>query len=168
MYFPQSRKIDSHLVKLISIFVEKQDIIDSEKHQGKENLESDVVLSIVADGLQSIGYKVEKSKKRDDKIRVPVLYGLNGQVDLAFEVDGYCEETQTVIEVEAGRAVVNYQFLKDFYEACMMQDIHYFCVAVKNRYGTSKDFEKVCRFFKALYASNRMQVPLNGVLIIGY
>lgn len=67
---------------------------------------------------------------------------------MAFEVDGYSEDLQTVIEVEAGRAVTNYQFLKDFYEACMMQGVQYFCIAVKNTYRTSNDFEKVCNFFK--------------------
>lgn len=168
MYFPQSRLIESHLESLVSVFKEKQDEIDSETHFGTNNLESDFVLSCVAHGLEAIGYKVEKSKKKEDKIRVPVLYGMNGKANLAFEVDGYCKEYQTVIEVEAGRAVVNYQFLKDFYEACMMQGIQYFCVAVKNKYRTSKDFEKVCNFFQALYVSNRMEIPLKGVLVIGY
>ena len=168
MYFPQNKIIETHLESLISVFREKQDEIDSETHQGTDNLESDLVLSYVAQGLERIGYDVEKSKKKEDKIRVPVLYGMNGQVNLAFEVDGYCKEHQTVIEVEAGRAVVNYQFLKDFYEACMMQGVRFFCVAVKNKYRSSKDFEKVCNFFQALYVSNRMDIPLEGVLVIGY
>lgn len=168
MFFPQNKRINSHLKQVISVFEEKQVEIDSETHSGKDNLESDFVLAYVAPGLESIGYAVEKSKKKDDKIRVPVLFGLNGQVNLAFEVDGYCKAHQTVIEVEAGRAVVNYQFLKDFYEACMMQDVRYFCVAVKNKYRTSKDFDKVCNFFQALYVSNRMDIPLEGVLVIGY
>ncbi len=168
MYFPQSKKIEAHLEQLISVFKDNQTEIDSETHLGTDNLESDLVLACVAPGLEEIGYAVEKSKKKDDKIRVPVLYGVNGEVNLAFEVDGYCKEHQTVMEVEAGRAVVNYQFLKDFYESCMMQDVRYFCVAVKNKYRTSKDFDKVCSFFQALYVSNRMSIPLEGVLVIGY
>lgn len=168
MFFPQNKIIETHLESLISVFREKQDEIDSETHQGTDNLESDLVLSYVSQGLERIGYDVEKTKKKEDKIRVPVLYGMNGQVNLAFEVDGYCKKHQTVIEVEAGRAVVNYQFLKDFYEACMMQGVRFFCVAVKNKYRSSKDFEKVCNFFQALYVSNRMDIPLEGVLVIGY
>ena len=168
MFFPQNKIIETHLESLISVFREKQDEIDSETHQGTDNLESDLVLSYVSQGLERIGYDVEKSKKKEDKIRVPVLYGMNGQVNLAFEVDGYCKKHQTVIEVEAGRAVVNYRFLKDFYEACMMQGVRFFCVAVKNKYRSSKDFEKVCNFFQALYVSNRMDIPLEGVLVIGY
>ena len=168
MYFPQNRRIEPHLLEVIQVFEDEKNEIDSDTHQGEDNLVSDVVLSFVADGLERIGYRVEKSKKKEDKIRVPVLFKLNGQVDLAFEVDAYSEALQTVIEVEAGRAVVNYQFLKDFYEACMMQGVKYFCVAVKNQYNKTKDFDKVCDFFKALFVSNRMSIPLEGVLVIGY
>lgn len=80
MFFPQNKIIETHLESLISVFREKQDEIDSETHQGTDNLESDLVLSYVSQGLERIGYDVEKSKKKEDKIRVPVLYGMNGQV----------------------------------------------------------------------------------------
>ncbi len=168
MSFPQNKRIQPHLVNLISVFEEKQLEIDSETHLWEDNLKSDLVLSYLANGLERIGYVVEKAKKKEEKIRIPVLFGMNGQENLAFEVDAYCKEYQTVLEVEAGRAVVNYQFLKDFYEACMMQDVKYFCVAVKNKYRTSNDFEKVCNFFQALYVSNRISIPLEGILVIGY
>ena len=168
MYFPQNCKIESHLAQIIDAFNKVHDDIDSETHSGTSNLESDKVLACVAPGLESIGYSVERSKKKEDKIRVPVLFGVNGKTNLAFEVDGYSSEVKTVIEVEAGRAVVNYQFLKDFYEACMMQEVEYFCIAVRNTYRGSKDFEKVCNFFQTLYISNRIQVPLKGILVIGY
>lgn len=149
---------------MVNVFIENGILIDSDHN----TLSSDEVLSCVREGLEKIGYSVEKSKKKTDKIRVPVLYGQNGKVNLAFEVDAYSEKTNTVIEVEAGRAVVNYQFLKDFYETCMMQGVKFFCVAVRNKYRDSKDFEKVCNFFQTLYISNTMKIPLEGVLIIGY
>ena len=154
MYFPQNKKIAPHLVEIINVFKQSQEKFDSETHKGTENLESNMVLSFVAPRLEEIGFRIEKSKKKTDKIHIPVLHGKNGKVILAFEVDGYSEDLQTVIEVEAGRAVTNYQFLKDFYEACMMQGVQYFCIAVKNTYRTSNDFEKVCNFFQALYISN--------------
>jgi hypothetical protein len=37
-----------------------------------------------------------------------------------------------VVEVEAGRGVVNYQFLKDFFEACTMVGVEKLCIAVRN------------------------------------
>lgn len=80
---------------------------------------------------------------------------------------------KTVIEVEAGQATINYKFLKDFYEACLMDDIDYLCIAVCNeyKYGTNQhsfDFKKVTEFFDAMYMSNRVSIPLKGILIVGY
>lgn len=168
MFFPQTDKIPNHLIEIIEAFKEKSDEIDSEKHLGNKNLESNKVLKILAPLLSKNGYNVERSKKAEDKIKMPVLFGKNGKVELNFEVDAFSEEYSTVIEVEAGRAVCNYQFLKDFYESCMMNNVDYFVAAVKNIYRGSNDFEKVCDFFRALYSSNRMTVPLKGILVIGY
>ena len=175
IYFPQNRIIETHLQKIIKVFENNQEIIASEQTM---NLKSDEVLAVIASDLEDVGYQVEKSKKSMDLIRVPVLFGRNGKINLAFEVDAYSKESQTVIEVEAGRGVANYQFLKDYYESCMMQDVKYFCVAVKNEYKTkekktgkvkiSYDFEKVCSFFETLYLSGKVITPLEGVLVIGY
>ena len=85
-----------------------------------------------------------------------------------FDADAYNEEKGIVVEVEAGRAVTNYQFLKDLFEACVMSDVNYLVIAVRNEYRNSLDFEKVITFFNTLYTSNRLQLPLKGVLIIGY
>lgn len=167
MYFPQNKEIEPHLKNVVDVFKQNQNSIDSYAH-AETNLKSDEVLTQVSDGLEKIGFLVEKSKKLDDKIRIPVLFGKNGEVNLAFEVDAFSEETGTVIEIEAGRGVCNYQFLKDFYEACMMQGVKYFCVAIKNKYRESNDFEKVCKFFQALYLSKKIEIPLKGILIIGY
>jgi hypothetical protein len=51
---------------------------------------------------------------------------------------------------QAGRAVVNNQFLKDFFQACMMDEVEYLALAVRNLYGKSNDFERVCVFFETL------------------
>ena len=97
-----------------------------------------------------------------------MLFGRNGKIEKSFEADAYNDKYGYVIEVEAGRGVTNYQFLKDFFEACTMSNVQQLCIAVRNVYRSSDDFEKVCRFFEALYASNRLIVPLSGILIIGY
>ena len=107
-----------------------------------------------------------------DNIEVPVLFGRNGVVTKSFEADAYNQATKTVIEVEAGRALTNYQFLKDLFEACMMNEAEYLVIAVRNIYATksssSKDFEKIEQFFDTLYQSERLQLPLSGILLIGY
>ena len=168
MYFPQNKRIEKHLLEVVNVFQKNNNKIDSDKFCGDNSLVSNEVLNIISNDLQDLGYEVEKSKKDKDKISVPVLFEKNGQVSLKFEVDAFSADLYTVIEVEAGRAVTNYQFLKDFYEACMMQDVKYFCVAVRNTYKNKQDFEKVCDFFVSLFVSNRVKIPLEGILVIGY
>ena len=84
-----------------------------------------------------------------------------------------CGQNRPLTTVEAGQATINYKFLKDFYEACLMDDIDYLCIAVCNeyKYGTNQhsfDFKKVTEFFDAMYMSNRVSIPLKGILIVGY
>ena len=118
--------------------------------------------------LQRLGYEVEKSKKKIDKVRVPVLFGNLGKEELAFEADAYSQKNKTVIEVEAGRAVANYQFLKDMFQASMMVETDYLILAVRNLYKGSNDFEKVNKFLEAVYLTQKIKLDLKGILLIGY
>lgn len=116
----------------------------------------------------SIGFSVEKSKLLEDRIKVPVLFGRNGKLEKSFEADAFDTQYRTVLEIEAGRGVTNYQFLKDLFQACMMYNINYLVTAVRNIYRKSQDFNKVIAFYDTLYASKRLNLPLKGLLIIGY
>jgi hypothetical protein len=49
-----------------------------------------------------------------------------------------------------------------------MVDVEYLCVAVCQVYKGSEDFEKVYGSVDVLYTSGRLQLPLKGVLLIGY
>ena len=168
MYFPKNKTPDIVSNKIVEAFSSVAPNIDSYTYRYSSN----DVLAIARPYLEKIGFDVEKNKKSQGKVTVPVLYGLNGRIEKSFDADGYYKESGYVVEVEAGRGVINYQFLKDFFEACTMADVNYLCIAVRNIYESgnlrSNDFERVCRFFEALYASNRLEVPLSGILIIGY
>lgn len=50
----------------------------------------------------------------------------------------------------------------------MMVGVMEAAIAVRKTYRNSNDFEKVCGFFEILCASSRLQLRLNGVLLIGY
>lgn len=89
-------------------------------------------------------------------------------MEKAFDADGYNSDTRTVIEVEAGRGVLNNQFLKDLFQACMMHEVDNLVIAVRNIYKNNEDFNVVVTFFETLYASGRLQLPLKNILIIGY
>jgi pyruvate-formate lyase-activating enzyme len=164
VYFPKYRPIPKHLIEIVDVFKEKHTPINSETN----HLASNEVLLSITEELQNLGYKVETGKKRKEKIEVPVLYGTNGTIEKGFDADAVNIDLKTVIEVEAGRAVTNYQFLKDLFQSMVMIDIEYLVIAVRNSYRKKKDFEMVERFLDVLYSSDRFHVPLKGILIVGY
>lgn len=164
VFFPKSKKAPLLALQVVSIFQSATQEISSEDHY----LDSNEVLRKVAPGLVAAGFQVESGKKAVDKISVPVLFGINGRLEKSFDADAYHEAAGFVIEVEAGRAIINNQFLKDLFQACMMHDVKYLAIAVRNTYRGTKDFERVVRFFDTLYASSRLQLPLEGILILGY
>lgn len=164
-YFPQSDRPTEMAGKIVEVFINCADDIDSQTHPIQI---SDEVLSKIADGLISLGFQIETGKKKEQKIHVPVLFGRNGLIEKSFEADAYHRSENFVLEAEAGRGVTNYQFLKDLFQASMMHGVEYLAIAVRNIYRSSQDFEKVFKFFDTLYKSNRLSLPLKGILIIGY
>jgi hypothetical protein len=139
--------------------------IESKTHPG---MSSNDVLKLVRPGLIALGFEVEGGSRIVDRIRVPVLFGANGRIDKAFDADAWHREEGVVVEVEAGRGVTNYQFLKDLFEACMMHGVKYLVIAVRNLYRRNDDWKVVTTFFDTMYASQRLKLPLAGILAIGY
>jgi len=163
-YFPKSKTIPAHLKESVIVFQNCENEITSEK----QNYASNQVLDKLRESLELLGFQIEKSKKNEDKIKVPVLFGLNGKLEKYFDADGYHIDYKTVIEVEAGRAVSNYQFLKDLFQACMMTEVDYLIIVVRKTYRENPDFHNVVTFFDVLFSSGRLSLPLSGILIIGY
>lgn len=162
--FPRSFGITEQVNKAINCFEKNFHLIDSEHF----NYSSNEVLEIVREDLENIGFKIEKSKRQDDKIRVPVLFGLNNKIDKFFDADGISEDLSIVLEVEAGRAYRNNQFLKDIFQACMMPSVEYLILTVRNTYHNSDDFQSIFAFIETLYVNGRLQLPLKGIVLIGY
>jgi hypothetical protein len=164
-YFPRSDKPTALALSVVAAFEAVADDIDSATHA---KLESNQVLAKVEPQLTLCGFQVETGKTAAKKIRVPVLFGRNGRLEKAFDADAYYEAQGFVVEVEAGRGVTNNQFLKDLFQACMMHGVKYLAIAVRNVYRENPDFERAEKFFQTLYASNRLKLPLDGILLIGY
>ena len=164
IFFPRSTRCPELGLAVVSAFEAAAEGIDSEHN----DLSSDQVLSRVAPHLARLGFRVETGKTANEKVSVPVLFGRNGSLDKSFEADAYHEQAGFVVEVEAGRGVVNNQFLKDLFQACMMHGVRHLAIAVRATYRGNRDFERVVVFFETLYASDRLQLPLDGILVIGY
>jgi hypothetical protein len=163
-YFPHYEMIPNHLRELVNIFKKNKNSFSSENYQ----LESNEVLRILTEDLKKLDFEVESGKSSSKKIKIPVLFGKNGKIDKSFEVDAFKKKTKTILEVEAGRACANNQFLKDIFQACVIVDVEYLVVAVRNIYRKSNDFEKIRLFLETLYSSKKFLIPLKGILLIGY
>jgi hypothetical protein len=163
--FPKSRATTPVVRSAVSVLEKNFGIIDS---HSQVDLQSNDVLAVLREDLVEIGFEIETGKSADQKIKVAVLYGLNGQTTKTFDADGFHRGEGVVLEVEAGRAVSNYQFLKDLFQACAMQEAKHLLIAVRNDYRGSKDFDKVLNFMETLYASARLVLPLESVTIVGY
>jgi hypothetical protein len=165
VYFPKSSPPPEFGLGIVSLFEELAETIDSRTRTAQS---SDTVMAQLRPGLEGLGFRVEKGKSAEDKIVVPVLFGRKGKVLKCFNADAHAASKGWVLEVEAGRAVDNNQFLKDIFQACMMHDVLHLAVAVRNEYRGSDDFAKVEGFLETLYVSGRLQLPLRGILLIGY
>ena len=162
--FPRSFGITKQVQAAILCFENNFHLIDSTQF----NYNSNEVLEIVRKDLENINFKIERSKKQKDKIRVPVLFGLNNKIDKFFDADGISEDLSIVLEVEAGRAYRNNQFLKDIFQACMMPSVEYLILAVRNTYHGTDDFQSIFAFLETLYVNGRLKLPLKGIVLIGY
>ena len=169
--FPRSMKVEGKLERVLEIMSEFHHEFNSENKDSVEaHRKSNEVLAYITEGLEKEEFKVEKGK--NNKITVTVLYGLNGVPEKSFDADALHEKEKIVIEIEAGRAWANHQFLKDIVQACLMPEVDYLVLAVKNKYWTkntsSEDFNNIRTFLESMYTSERLKLPLKGILLIGY
>lgn len=163
-FFPRSQGITKPIQEVISCFEKEVDKIKSPDF----NLSSNEVLEVIRPHLENFGFTCETGKSKEKKISVPVLFGYDNKIDKAFNADAVSADGKIVIEIEAGRATENNQFLKDVFQACMMFEVEYLVIVVRNVYRGHKDFEIIHTFLETLYISNRLHLPLKGILLIGY
>lgn len=162
--FPRSFGVTDEIRAVIACFERNYDKIKSPDNK----LSSDGVLKVISGDLKQLNFKVEESKAKIDKIEVAVLFTLNNQPDKYFHADAVSADGKIVLEVEAGRAYRNNQFLKDIFQACMMPEVDYLIISVRNFYHGTNDFNSIFQFLETLYISGRLQLPLKGIVLIGY
>lgn len=76
-YFPKNQLLPEILRQVVDIFIAQEHLISSQTHL----LHSNDVLHILSEPLMALGFKVEVSKRLEDKIRIPVLFGRNGEME---------------------------------------------------------------------------------------
>lgn len=162
--FPRSVGLTCELKAIVGCFSDVYEAIKSPDN----TLNSDGVLKHLRPGLEMLGFQVEGGKSKDEKIPVPVLFGLNNRIDKHFDADALSSDGRIVIEGEAGRALVNNAFLKDIFQAAMMHGVEYLVLAVRNDYRGGDDFSRIHAFLETLYISSRLNLPLKGIILLGY
>lgn len=163
-FFPRSHGITPEIDTVVKCFEAVKYEIDSKCN----TLNSNGVLAILRPYLDRHNFSVEAGKKKNEKIPVPVLFGENNSIDRQFFADALSKDGRIVIEVEAGQAVDNNKYIKSIFQACLMFDVEYLVLAVRKVYRNRADYEMVSSFLETLYISNRLKLPLKGILLIGY
>jgi hypothetical protein len=140
-----------------------------------KGLKSDEVLDVLRADLASLGFDVEASKKKDDKILRPVFFGENGVPTLQYEIDAYHSEWRCGLEVEAGRAWMSNAVYRDLIQALTMVHVDTLILAVSNEYkfksggkrAVSRDYNNTCVVAQAVFGHSRVRMPY-GLVVVGY
>jgi len=168
-YYPSRDRAPDWVAGLVGSFAAVRETIDSRTHSG---VSSDQVLAAVRSGIETDGYRVETGKTTTRKITRPVLFGENGKAEVAYDVDGFHPDHGVVLEVEAGRGAANNADYRDIIRASLMVDARYLALAMMLDYrgGNQKlrSYEQTRARVDAIYASDRLRLPLDGLLLIGY
>lgn len=141
-----------------------------------DGLTSDKVLGYLRPGLEAIGYRVETGKTRVERIALPVLYGNEGQERVRYEVDAVHDELGVVVEVEAGQGARGNAVYRDLVRTSLIVDARFLVLGVMSQYRHQSGCrEVVVRSYQdakdqldAIYASQRLRLPFEGVLLFGY
>ena len=122
--------------------------------------------------MLALGFMTETSKKKGGRIKRPVLFGENGTPRVAYEVDAFHNEHRIVVEVEAGRGAANNADYRDIVRSSLILDADYLVLLQPFSYRSSNltiaAYAKTREQLDALYASDRLKLPFDGLLLIGY
>jgi hypothetical protein len=137
-------------------------------------LTSDAALGIMRPGLEEMGFEVEDGRSR--RLRRPVLFGEQGVPRVTYEVDAYHPESQILLEVEAGRGWMGNAVYRDLVRTSLIVGARFLVIGmlIEYRYKSggretvNRSYEEAKNLLDAIYASRRLALPFEGVLLFGY
>lgn len=171
--FPRTQTPPTFIAQVVDVFERHCDKI-STAHLDKGPT-SDQALAVLRADLVGLGFEVEASKRKRDKIKRPVFFGENAQPDRQYEVDAWHPKWRAGLEVEAGRAWMGNAVYRDLIQALVMVDMDHLLLAVPQmyRYTTggratvSRDYQNTISVAEALYGHSRITMPFS-LCVIGY
>jgi hypothetical protein len=172
-YYPKRDRPPQWVHEFVEVVRAQQTQTDSTTVSG---LKSDQVLSRLRPGLESLGYRVEAGKKKSDRIGLPVLFGDQGKELVRYEVDAVHDELKVLVEIEAGRGARGNAVYRDLVRSSLIVDAQFLVLGVMNEYHHKSSGKPiVVRSYKdardqldAIYESERLRLPFEGLLLFGY
>lgn len=173
VFYPRSDPAPEWVEQFIQVTSSARSAIDSASIDG---LTSDRVLGHLRPGLEALGYEVETGKRKGQKVRRPVLFGDRGTERVAFEVDAANDELGIVVEIEAGRGARGNAVYRDLVRTSLIIGARYLVLGVMQNYRhrsqgrivTVHSYEEAKSLLDAIYASGRLTLPFDGMLLFGY
>src|SRR5262249_23248076 len=109
-----------------------------------------------------------------NELSVPVLFGTNGHERVRYDVDAMHDQLGVV--VEAGRGARGNAVYRDLIRASLIVDAQYLALGVMADYRhmsggrevSVASFAEARAILDAVYASGRLRLPFDGVLLFGY
>lgn len=174
-FFPRTRESPKVLQGVVAAFDAHQAEIATDIIP--KGLASDQVLRVISPELKNLGFEVEAGKRASQKIKVPVLFGEGGGIDLHYEMDAFHHELGCGLEIEAGRAVSGGNAIyRDLFQAIVMPRVRTLIVAVPLLYRSNARlakgkgepcYEKCVSIADTLYSHQRVSMPFE-LGIVGY
>jgi hypothetical protein len=175
-FFPSFQAPPPWVPDLAAVFTSNRAEIDSTVEHA-QRMESNEVLRVLASDLESgMGFTVEQGKKRLGKLPRPVFFGDEGSYLRTYEIDAFEPAHGIALEVEAGRATMGNAIYRDLIQGSLMVDARFLALAVplEYRYQSGKrltrepSYAKTYSVVEAIYGSQRLSLPFDGLLLIGY
>jgi hypothetical protein len=171
-YYPPRIRPPGWVAPLIAAFASAASSIESRSI----STSSDSALAALRTSLVALNFEVEAGKAKADKLRRPVLFGEMGHEDLAYEVDAFHAEDGIALEVEAGRGARGNAVYRDLIQTSLLVDARFLVLSVQLAYRhktgerevTVQSYRDTRNLLDAIYASNRLLLPLEGILLVGY
>ncbi len=173
-YYPRNVAAPEWVDPLVDVFRTCRSQIDTVLLS--KGISSDEVLEHLRSGLVTLGFEVERGKRDDEKVRRPVLFGDEAMPRVTYDVDGFHDALGIAVEVEAGRGAANNADYRDIVRSSLILDCRFLTLAIPLAYkftSTGKPtsiaaYSNTRNQLDAIYASQRLRLPFEGILLIGY
>ena len=172
-YYPTHDRPPPWVHDFLQVVADARPTIESKRVNA---LSSDKVLQYLRDGLIALNYKVEGGKAKTQRIRRPVLFGEQGVERVAYEVDAVHDELGVLVEVEAGRGARGNAVYRDLIRSSLIVGARFLVLGVMEEYRhlsggkpiSVSSYRDSKDQLDAIFASGRLKLPFDGVLLFGY